>query len=217
MKLARLLQKGSLRGSATAIPATFATVDLETGPKVARVATVAVANAQKVAANDPAPTPIKAQADSASGAVIVGTIRPPGLSPTLLAASLALDAQIQAAGLLPGNAPDSDSYPTTAMTGSKPDLFAQRVTFMQGKGINAADAETYADKLVARDRENDDRRLCLECLHLHGYGPTSWRCGAWQQAGIATQARDAQLPADLVQQLQRCDGFADSIQPRTPT
>jgi len=161
MKLARLLQKGSLRGSATAIPAIFATVDIDTGPRVARVATVAVANAQKVAANDPAPIP---------DAVVIVT----------------------------------------------PDLFAQRVQTMQGKGINAADAETYADKLVQRDRDLDDRRLCLECLHLHGYGPTSWRCGAWQAAGIATQARDAGLSADLVQQLQRCDGFADSIQPRTP-
>jgi hypothetical protein len=58
------------------------------------------------AANDPAPMPTKARvlpmADLAPGAVIdVGTIRPTGLSPKLLAASLALDAQIAALGLLP--------------------------------------------------------------------------------------------------------------------
>jgi len=217
MSLLAMLKKGSLRGAATATPATFATHDPVYLPTVATVATVAVAKAEKVAANDPTPTPTKVQALPQADGAVTATVRPPGLSPALLAASMALDAQIQAAGLLPGNDPDSDCYPTTAMTGSNPDLFAQRITFMQGKGINRADAEIYADKLVARDRDLDDRRLCLECLHLHGYGRTSWRCGAWQAAGIAIHARDAGLPADLVQQLQRCAGFADSIQPRTPT
>jgi hypothetical protein len=61
---------------------------------------------------------------------------------------------------------------------------------------------------VIRDRDTDDRRSCLECRHLSGYGPTSWRCGNWQAAGIAIRPRDTQLPADLVLQLQRCDGFA---------
>ncbi|MBV5331452.1 hypothetical protein JZU69_03460, partial [bacterium] len=74
-----------------------------------------------------------------------------------------------------------------------------------------ADGEALADMLVTRDREADDRQFCLECRYLSGYGDTSWRCGNWQAAGIAIRPRDTQLPADLVFQLQRCDGFANAM------
>lgn len=170
--------------------------------------------AAAAAANDPAPTPTKVQmvstADSSSGAVIdIGTIRPPGLSAKLLAASLALDAQIHAAGALPGNDPDGDCWPhSRAMTGSEIDLFTARMARFTDKGVTHGDAESLADKLVVRDRDDDDRVLCLECSHLGGYGRTSWRCGNWQAAGVAIRPRDTQLPADLVLRLQRCDGFS---------
>lgn len=95
---------------------------------------------------------------------------------------------------------------STAMTGTKIDLFAARLARFTDKGVIHADAESMADRLVQRDRESDDRRLCLECTHLTGYGVTSWRCGNWQRAGVAIRARDSQLPRDLVCQLQRCDG-----------
>jgi len=169
---------------------------------------------QKVATLDPTPAPAKAQAtppaDSASGALIdIGTIRPPGLTPALLAASLALDAQIHAAGALPGN-PDADCWPnSTAMNGAEIDTFTARLARFTAKGLPYA--ESTADRLVTRDRESDDRRLCTECLHLAGYGASSWRCGNWQAAGIAINPRSTQLPADLVQQLQRCPGFAPAI------
>jgi len=176
--------------------------------------------AAAVAANDPAPTPTKAAVlpDEDSGAVIdIGTIRPPGLSTKLLAASLALDAQIQAAGAIPVNGPDRWCWPhSTAMTGSEIDLFTARLARFTTKGVIHGDAELLADKLVTRDRGGDDRALCLECTHLAGYGRSSWRCINWQRAGIARQARDAQLPADLVFQLQRCNGFAQAAE-RTPT
>ena len=68
-------------------------------------------------------------------------------------------------------------------------------------------AEHLADKLVTRDRENDGRRVCLECLHLGGNRAGSWACRGWKLAGIAISSRDAQLPGDIVQLLQRCDGF----------
>jgi len=180
--------------------------------------------AAAVAANDPAPTPAMVQmvstADSASGAVIdIGTIRPPGLSAKLLAASLALDAQIHAAGQFDNSDENSDRWcwpHSTAMTGSEIDLFTARLARFTTKGVIHGDAELLADKLVTRDREGDDRALCLECTHLAGYGRTSWRCIDWQRAGVARQARDAQLPADLVFQLQRCNGFAQAAE-RTPT
>ena len=104
--------------------------------------------------------------------------------------------------------PDGWCWPrSTAMTGAEIDNFKARLSKFGDKGLTATDCEALADKLVKRDRESDDRRVCLECKHLSGVGQTSWRCGNWQAAGIAIHARDTQLPADLVLQLQRCDGF----------
>ena len=109
-------------------------------------------------------------------------------------------------------APDSDRWcwpVSAAMNTGEIDTFTARLTLFTDKGLKLDDAETLADKLVIRDREKDDRRLCLECLHLAGYGAASWRCGNWQAAGVAIRARDAQLAGDLVCQLQRCEGFSD--------
>lgn len=97
---------------------------------------------------------------------------------------------------------------STAMNGREIELFTKRVDLFFYREVPLPEAEKLADRLVIRDRDNDDRRICLECRHLTGYSNQSWRCGAWQAAGIATRARDAQLPADLVLQLERCDGFA---------
>jgi hypothetical protein len=99
------------------------------------------------------------------------------------------------------------------MRGSEIDTFTARLIRFTGKGVNHTDAEQLADKLVARDRQQDDRRHCLECLHLAGYGAGSWRCKNWQGAGVALQARDAGLPGDLVRTLQRCNGFTDTTKP----
>ena len=108
--------------------------------------------------------------------------------------------------------PDGWCWPrSTAMTGAEIDNFKARLSKFGDKGLTATDCEALADKLVKRDRESDDRRVCLECKHLSGVGQTSWRCGNWQAAGIALRPRDAQLPADLVVQLQRCDGFYLSV------
>ena len=168
------------------------------------------------AANDPAPaTTTTVQpviAEAGNKLIDIGTVRPPGLSPLLLAASLALDASISAAGTLPGNDPDADCWPrSTTMNGAEIDLFTARLHRFTDKGLTRTDGEALADKLVIRDREADDRRSCLECRHLSGYGHTSWRCGNWQAAGVAIRPRDTQLPADLVLQLQRCDGFGDAV------
>ena len=152
-----MLQKGGLKRFATAIPATFATVAPLELPKVATVATVAVANPPKPHANDSTPTT------------------------------------------------------TTVMNPREQDTHTARLARFTDKGVIHDDAQLLADKLLIRDRESDDRRLCLECTHLGGYGLTSWRCSNWKTAGVAIRARDTQLPADLVQQLQRCDGFAHAV------
>ena len=96
---------------------------------------------------------------------------------------------------------------SSAMNGAEIDTFAARLHKFADKGLARNDGETLADKLVLRDRDQDDRRVCLECKHFAGHGAVSWRCGNWQTAGVAIRSRDAQLPADLVVQLQRCDGF----------
>ncbi len=104
--------------------------------------------------------------------------------------------------------PDRWCWPhSSAMNGTEIDTFAARLHKFTDKGLARNDGETLADKLVERDRDDDDRRVCLECCHFEGHGAGSWRCGNWQSAGIALRSRDAQLPADVVVQLQRCDGF----------
>ncbi len=171
---------------------------------------VAKNEGDRTAANDPTPTiTVQANLPTADVKGLLGTIRPAGLSAKLLAASLALDAQIHADGLLPGNDSDADGWPnSTAMPDKSADLFAARLARFTDKGVTQIDAQALADRLVQRDRDSDDRRLCTECSHLQGYGASSWRCGNWQAAGIGINPRSTQLPAGLVFQLQRCNGFA---------
>lgn len=104
---------------------------------------------------------------------------------------------------------------SSAMNSAEIDTFAARLNQFTDKGMACKDCEALADKLVLRDRDQDDRRVCLECKHFAGYGARSWRCGNWQVAGVAIHSRDAQLPADLVMQLQRCDGFTGHPTPTT--
>ena len=104
--------------------------------------------------------------------------------------------------------PDRWCWPqSSAMNTVEIDTFTARLSRFTDKGLPQAVGEMLADKLVLRDREQDDRRVCLECNHFAGHGAGSWRCGNWQAAGVAIRSRDAQLPADLVVQLQRCNGF----------
>jgi hypothetical protein len=122
------------------------------------------------------------------------------------AASLALDAVIQAADMAAD--PDRWTWPhSDAMNTAEIDTFTARLCRFTDKGLIVAFAETLADKLVIRDREGDDRRLCLECQHLGGYASGSWRCGAWQRAGMDMQVADSRLASDEVTTLRRCDEF----------
>jgi hypothetical protein len=187
MSLASLLKKGSLRGFATATPATFATHNPYSPPTVATVATVAVAKAPDRAVNDPANTERDAPEN---------LIKP----------------DIAAAYIAPALDPDRWCWPhSEAMRGAEIDAFTARLHHFTLRGLVESDAEKLADKLVTRDRESDDRRLCLECVHLAGHAGT-WGCRNWQRAGVANKSRDARLPAELVSTLQRCDGFNNQMQ-----
>ena len=107
---------------------------------------------------------------------------------------------------------DRHCWPNSpAMNGREIETFMARLARFTTKGVTHDDGEALADKLVVRDRQQDDRGLCLECNHLTGHGARSWRCANGTSAGIAMNSRNAQLPAELVLQLQRCDGFATAL------
>lgn len=100
--------------------------------------------------------------------------------------------------------PDEWCWPhSTAMNSEEIDRFMARRARFTDKGLDLEVAELLADRLVIRDRDKDDRRLCMECAHLQQSG----RCGNWERAGVAARERDAQLATEIVQLLQRCDGF----------
>ena len=108
----------------------------------------------------------------------------------------------------PAPNPDCWCWPhSEAMNTREIETFTARLAGFTDKGLGLDDAENLADKLIQRDRDLDDRRLCLECFHLSGQSGKAWDCRNWQRAGIALWARDAQLATALVLQLQRCDGF----------
>jgi len=100
--------------------------------------------------------------------------------------------------------PDRHCWPhSAAMNTAEIDTFTARLARFTVRGVIQGDAECLADRLVIRDREKDDRAMCLECTNLH----RGWRCGNWQRAGVAIRARDAQLAPEFMHLLQRCDGF----------
>lgn len=104
--------------------------------------------------------------------------------------------------------PDRWCWPHgAAMNTAEIDTFAARLARFTDKGLHLDNAEALADRLVRRDREMDDRRLCVECVHLQGIGRL--RCGNAVVARIGLSAADAQLPSDLTHQLQRCTGFTN--------
>jgi hypothetical protein len=109
--------------------------------------------------------------------------------------------------------PDRDCWPVSdAMTGAEIDRFTARLARFTDQGLTLPEAEAVADQLVIRDREGDDRRLCLECAHLSGQ-----RCGAWQRAAVGGPV----LPTSLLALPQRCAAFDagrtnEDIAARTP-
>lgn len=102
--------------------------------------------------------------------------------------------------------PDRHCWPNTnAMNTVEIDTFTARVHLFTERGAATTEAEGLADGLVRRDREADDRRLCLECSHLRRSAGL-WRCGQWERAGLAA----ADVPGDVVNMLQRCSAFDEA-------
>lgn len=94
---------------------------------------------------------------------------------------------------------------TEAMNTAEIETFMARLHLFAGHCLDYTEAERLADELVARGRDGDDRRLCLECLHLRS-GGTSWTCNQRRRAGLAVSG----VPTEVVKLLKRCDGFKES-------
>lgn len=102
----------------------------------------------------------------------------------------------------PAPDPDRWAWPHSgAMISAEIETFTARLVRFTDRGLDMQASERLADRLVIRDREHDDRRQCMECMHLHR--AEGWRCRQWRRAGIGV----AEVPAEMVEMLQRCDAF----------
>lgn len=101
--------------------------------------------------------------------------------------------------------PDRHCWPhTDAMNTREIERFTQRVEWFTRRGVNPVKAEKLADQLVKRDRDGNDRRMCLECAGLDSRGRcTPAQCGRIE--GVQGQLE----PVPHV--LHRCEGFISKV------
>lgn len=160
------------RDAATATTATAATARTSGRESVAAVAKLAVGDPLQ----DPAPA------------------RPP--EPAV--ASVAT-----VAVAMPKAQADASCWPDSVAANSR-EIYTmqQRLALLAARGMEPQEAELLADRLMARDRDGDDRRLCMECFHLV----------AGASRNFCSNSRQAQLPMQTLAKgwpllLQRCPGF----------
>ena len=79
----------------------------------------------------------------------------------------------------------------TAMNGAEIASFKVRLARFTAKGLTFNIGEALADRLVIRDRESDDRRSCLECVNLAGFGTAG--TGGTKVTVLCQQASDVQI------------------------
>jgi hypothetical protein len=125
----------------------------------------------------------------------VATVATVAMGPTLKNESTAT------AKVVPISNPDRWCWPNgPAMNGQEISVFNQRENLFIARGWDAAEA--VADRLVRRDRENDDRVVCLECVHY-----TKRWCDNAKAAKLSPSKSSTQIATDLITLLQRCPGF----------
>ena len=83
------------------------------------------------------------------------------------------------------------------------DVFAARLALFTDRDLSMEEAQAMAEKLVQRDKEKDDRRVCLECAHLWGNAQVR-NCSQWRKIGMINGPA---IPSELTMLLQRCNGF----------
>ena len=189
MSLADLMRKGGLQRVATLTVATGATHEAKEVVAVAVVATVAVASA----------TGCKAANDAVGLTVArIATVAVANLPDNKTAPAETIEA-------VPTTTPDPDRWcwpHSDALTGREIDTFTGRLALFTAKGLTPNDAEVLADKLMIRDRDGDDRRVCLECSHLRCQAGHS-HCLGLRYAGMGGSL----VLSGQIAMLQRCDGF----------
>ncbi|MEB0112782.1 hypothetical protein QN397_15600 [Variovorax sp. RTB1] len=147
------------------------------------------------AANDPEPVLVGWSVSGLEGAS-------PATVAKFRAATQALDRQIAVEG--GSTDPDRSCCPhSSAMNTAEIDTFTARVDRSAQLGLPPDRAEAIADKLAIRDREGDDRRMCVECGNLS----SGRRCAAWQRADIGGSS-----VGELLIFFQRCPAYRDRIQ-----
>lgn len=82
--------------------------------------------------------------------------------------------------------------------------FTLRQQMFVRRGMGASDAERCADRLVQRDQDKDDRRMCIECKHLQEGGT----CFVATQGRLRATSTKHQ-PIKTI--LQRCEAFAWAV------
>lgn len=111
--------------------------------------------------------------------------------------------RVKAAAANNGSAIDPDRWcwpHSAALTSAEIEVFFSRLAQFTDKGMSYVDAERLADSLVNRDREGDDRRMCLECSALSSNG----RCLVAARSGLSGADRRLE---PVINVLQRCEGF----------
>lgn len=130
----------------------------------------------------------------------VATVATVAMGPTLKSESTTT------AKVVPISDPDRWCWPNgPAMNGQEIAVFNIRNNLFLARGWGGAEA--VADRLVRRDRENDDRVVCLECAHF----VKRW-CTNAKAAEMSPNKPSTQIPAELLTQLQRCPGFLAQLQ-----
>ena len=85
--------------------------------------------------------------------------------------------------------------------------FQARVAAVQRRGFGIQDAEDLAERQTLRDRQADDRHMCLECRDLESTG----RCAAARRGGIHGADRRME-PVQTI--LMRCHVFQPTLRAR---
>jgi hypothetical protein len=100
----------------------------------------------------------------------------------VLVAQLKCDVASGGTNPAPATDPDRFCWPhSEAMNTLEIDTFMSMMVRFTDKGVSMGEAQRMAARLVIRDRDIDDRRSCLECVHLQG----TRLCCNWQAAGVA--------------------------------
>ncbi len=114
------------------------------------------------------------------------------------------DSQNSQVSLTTREAAEAIDLAAVAWTGADIAAFIDRRARLLRWGWTEPEAERLADRLVRRDREQDERVSCIDCRH---YRPG--HCGNRRQAGLNVP----DMGRALAMTLQRCQGFAMAAGP----